>query len=180
MRLYEHKVFLLQVRFLQKVWCFTWWDLKRLWWSWTNWPRVTTWPNPSHITLSNPPTTPISQVTPLSFQFSDSFSNYSLNFNTSIKSFGYKMQMFDENVPCSRAADWRIITGDVPPVSPCRLPLSGARLLEGQTARWRANHHPRLHHDNRDPVQGRFLQSELSLWLWDVQWRLIISVWNSG
>lgn len=114
------------------------------------------------------------------FPIIQSFSNYSLNFNTSIKSFWYKMQMFDVNVCCSRAADGRLVTGDVPPVSPRRLPLSGARLLEGQTAGWRANHHPRLHHDNWDPVQGRFLQSELSLWLWDAQWRLIISVWKSG
>ncbi len=75
---------------------------------------------------------------------------------------------------CSGAADRRLVSGDVPPVSPRRVPLSGARLLEGQTAGWRADHHPRLHHDNRDPLQGGFLQSELSLGLWDVQWRLII------
>lgn len=56
--------------------------------------------------------------------------------------------------PCSWSVLWCFVPGDVPPVSAVRLPLPGAGLLERKTTRWGANHHPRLHHDNWDPLQG--------------------------
>lgn len=56
--------------------------------------------------------------------------------------------------PCSWSVLWGVLSGDVPPVSAVRLPLSGAGLLEGQTSRRRAHHYPWLHHDEWDPFQG--------------------------
>ena len=56
--------------------------------------------------------------------------------------------------PSSRPVLGPVHPGDVPPVPALGLPVSGARLLEGQTPRWRALHHPRLHHDHWDPLQG--------------------------
>lgn len=55
---------------------------------------------------------------------------------------------------CSRSVLGRVLSRDVPSVSAVWLPLSGARLLEGQSSRWRAHHNPRVHHDNWNPLQG--------------------------
>lgn len=54
----------------------------------------------------------------------------------------------------SGSADGSVVGGDVQAGAADRLSLRGAGLLEGPAAGRGALHHPRLHHDHRDPLQG--------------------------
>lgn len=57
----------------------------------------------------------------------------------------------------SWTAGWQLLGGDVPAGAAVGLPLRGARLLEGTDSGGGAGHHPWLHHDNRDILQGTAL-----------------------
>lgn len=137
-----------QIWFLQRVSCSFWWGLRHQLSCRTTWPSARTWPNPYPTTSSSPPTTHTWQVPYTTHILAHKFSPQ-INIWGSFRGFFCLS-------PCSWSVLWRVLSGDVPSVSAVRLPLSGAGLLEGQTSRWRAHHYPRLHHDNRDPLQGGY------------------------
>lgn len=52
-------------------------------------------------------------------------------------------------------AGWKLLRWDVSPSAPVWLSLCGAGLLEGTNCRRGASHHPWVHHDHRNILQGR-------------------------
>lgn len=52
-------------------------------------------------------------------------------------------------------AGWKLLRRDVSPSAPVWLSLCGAGLLEGTDCRRGASHHPWVHHDHRNILQGR-------------------------
>lgn len=113
----------------------------------------TIWLNLCLIILSTPHTTHTSQVkthshcTPMIF----------FNINTSKV---YNFWILIHPSTClsvfSGSVDRSIFSGDVQTGAVDRLSLCRAGLLEGPTARWRALHHTRVHHDHWDTFQGVF------------------------
>lgn len=71
---------------------------------------------------------------------------------------------------CSWPVGWELLCRDVSPGAPVWMSLCGAGLLEGKDRRGRARHHPWIHHDNRNILQGRVNQvskrqlGDLALW----------------
>lgn len=56
---------------------------------------------------------------------------------------------------CSWPVGWELVCRDVSPGASVWMSLCGAGLLEGQDRWGRACHHPWIHHDNRNILQGR-------------------------
>lgn len=52
-------------------------------------------------------------------------------------------------------AGWKLLRRDVPSSAPVRLSLCGVGLLERTDCRGGTSHHPWVHHDNRNILQGR-------------------------
>ena len=52
-------------------------------------------------------------------------------------------------------AGWKLLRRDVSPSAPVWLSLCGVGLLEGTDRRRGASHHPWVHHDHGDILQGR-------------------------
>lgn len=71
---------------------------------------------------------------------------------------------------CSWPVGWELLCRDVSPGASVWMSLCGAGLLEGKDCRGRACHHPWIHHDNRNILQGRMNKvakrqlGDLALW----------------
>lgn len=59
---------------------------------------------------------------------------------------------------CSWPVGWELLCRDVSPGASVWMSMRGAGLLEGKDRRGRACHHPWIHHDNRNILQGRMNQ----------------------
>lgn len=62
---------------------------------------------------------------------------------------------------CSWPVGWKLVCRDVSPGASVWMSLCGAGLLEGKDCGGRACHHPWIHHDNRNILQGRVKETAI-------------------
>lgn len=114
-----YRYLILQVRFLRKVCCSTWWGQRHRWSYWTSWPSVRTWANRCPTTSSSPPITHTWQVR----------WEQSLNYHTFQQSYGTQGCIKGYSEQCK----WECLFFLSEKVSP--------ELVVGATGRQRLNDH---------------------------------------
>lgn len=115
------------------------------------WMSLTIWTNHWLTTSSTLHTTRTSQVT---YAYGNKDRKHivgSFPWEVNSSFFPHPVSVF------SGSADWSVFSGDVQAGAADRLPLCGAGLLEGPNPRWWALHHPRVHDDHWDLLQGGHL-----------------------